>query len=70
MAGAPTLTDYVSLIITLFERFKQARGEEVGVKAGCPLHICARGIYHFLSAHAISSDSYIQGAKALVGEAS
>lgn len=36
MAGAPTLTDYVSLIIALFERFKQARGKGAGVKLGRP----------------------------------
>lgn len=36
MADAPVLTDYVSLIITLFELFKQYRREHSGAKQGRP----------------------------------
>ena len=36
MAEKPNLTDYVSLIITLFELFKQHRNERTGPKQGCP----------------------------------
>ncbi len=36
MAEKPMLTDYVSLIITLFELFKQHRSEQFGSKRGRP----------------------------------
>lgn len=36
MAQSPTLTDYVGLIITLFDHFKQYRAEQEGPKRGRP----------------------------------
>jgi len=36
MADTPVLTDYVSLIITLFDQFKQYRSEQSSVKYGRP----------------------------------
>lgn len=36
MTEIPVLTDYVSLIITLFTLFKQYRNEQQGPKRGCP----------------------------------
>lgn len=47
MADVPILTDYVSLIITLFDRFKQYRSEPQGSKRGRPFTYTEEGFIIF-----------------------
>jgi hypothetical protein len=47
MADVPILTDYVRLIITLFELFKQSRSEQRGCKRGRPFTYTEEGFIIF-----------------------
>lgn len=47
MVNTPELTDYVSLIITLFGLFKQYRHQEQGPKVGCPFTYSEEGFIIF-----------------------